>query len=507
MKNFILITALLFVIVSCKEKQENKFVIGIVIDQMKQEYFEKYRHRFSDDGLLRIYDNGTAYTNTHLNYTPTYTAVGHASIHTGKLPSQHGVVGNNWYDKASKNVIYCVDDNNYHTIGSNNNGKKSPKNLKVETLGDSLSKYHNFKTTSLSLKDRSAILSAGIEKHETLWFDPLSGNFISSSYYINELPLWVQAFNSDHIVDALINTTWTTSHEIKSYLNEDSKPSEIGFQEKNTFPYHLGQLKDSLKPYALIFDTPQGNTLLTYLAIKKLENTSLDNKNQMLLISYSATDGMGHKFGPHSVEIEDCYIKLDKEIEGLLTTLDEKFGKENYTLFITSDHGVADSPMDHNKDWFYNSELLFNELKKSCYESFKDSLLIEKLIFNNIYLNDKRIDTLKLTNKEVAKSIEEYLINKELISSVYNSFDQPIDSMTHIIKNGHCTDRSGTISFQYKSGYLSDHFSHGGTTHGSYYPYDTNIPFVLYGNNIPKKKDNTYKPVSFIRKQIEKLIF
>ena len=296
---------------------------------------------------------GLVAKNMHYNYIPTYTGQGHASIYTGSTPSEHGIIANSWYDKYSGKYAYCVEDSLAQTVGSSSDyGQYSPKKLITGTITDQLRITSNWrsKVISMSIKNRGAILPAGFSANAAYWFDFSNGDFISSSHYLKELPQWVVNFNAKKYPDACLEKSWTTLLPINQYTESDQDgnnyESNLLGGDHNTFPYDLKVQAANAKDekYDLFANTPFGNTYLKDLAKTAIDSEQLgkDDQTDFLAISFSSTDLIGHDFGPRAIETEDTYLRLDKDIEDLLNHLDEKVGKGEYLVFLTSDHGVVD---------------------------------------------------------------------------------------------------------------------------------------------------------------------
>ena len=252
MKNFIVLSFLsFFIFLSCsKEKttpKKPKLVIGIVIDQMRYDYLARFADKYGEDGFKRIIKNGFSLENAHFNYIPTYTAVGHASVYTGTTPENHGIIGNNWSDKYAKEYIYCVDDSNYKTVGvTSKGGEKSPFRMQTTTITDQLRLAQNMqgKTISIAIKDRSAVLPGGHTANGAYWLEgKKEGKWITSSYYMNALPTWVNNFNSSGKAAAYLSKPWNTLYDINTYTESmaDNNAFERSFRGKEapTFPYDI----------------------------------------------------------------------------------------------------------------------------------------------------------------------------------------------------------------------------------------------------------------------------
>lgn len=334
--------------------QENlrkpKIIIGIVVDQMRQEYIYKYHDRYTEGGFKRLVNEGYMMKNAHFNYIPTFTGPGHASIYTGTTPATHGIIANNWYVRSLGQSIYCVSDSTVSYIGgSEKNGQISPRNLITTTITDELrlSTNKRSKVVGIALKDRGAVLPAGY-LGDAYWYDGSTGEFMTSSYYRERLPDWVLQFNLQHLPQKYLDLTWETLYPIETYRQSiaDANPFEGAFagKEVSAFPYHLPVLMEKNDGLGLITSTPFGNTLtldMAYAAIEG-ENLGKGEETDFLAISFSSTDYIGHQFGPTSIELEDNYLRLDKDLESFLLYLDQTYGEGEYLVFLTSDHGVAE---------------------------------------------------------------------------------------------------------------------------------------------------------------------
>ncbi len=318
-----------------------KLIVGIVVDQMRWDFLYRYYDRYSKGGFKRLMNDGFNCENTFIPYTPTVTAAGHTCIYTGSVPAIHGVVGNGWYDYTEKRDVYCSEDKSVQTVGAtNDNGKMSPKNMLTTTICDELKLATNFrsKVIGVAIKDRGAILPAGHSADAAYWYDSKTGSFISSTYYFNELPKWTQDFNASNKTNSYYEKNWNTLYPINTYLQSDVDTNNyestvLGDNQKG-FPYDLKRFIDK-KDFGKIRSTPYGNSLTFDFAKAALINEQLgkDSITDFLAVSFSSTDYIGHAFGPNSVEIEDTYLRLDKDLEAFLIFLDNQVGKNNYTFF------------------------------------------------------------------------------------------------------------------------------------------------------------------------------
>ena len=353
---------------SQQPQAKTKLVVGVIVDQMRAEYLYRFQDKFSDDGFKRLMNDGFVCRNTHYNYIPTKTAPGHASVYTGTTPKYHGIIANEWYDRTLKKEINNVDDYSTQTIGGEgSSGQRSPHKMLSTTITDELqlSNDGKSKVISISLKDRGAILPGGHMSDGSYWYDAGTGNFITSTYYKEELPVWVEKFNKKGHVKLLLKNGWHTLAPIGSYTEStiDEQAYEKVFHHKNnaSFPYEFGELSNK-EQYDIFQETPFGNTLVAMMAGEALVSEKLGQgtETDFLAISFSSTDKIGHAFGPNSIEIEDTYLRLDQDIASLLRKLDAQVGKGNYTLFLTADHAATDVPQ----------YLINNKVPAGCHTSF-----------------------------------------------------------------------------------------------------------------------------------------
>ena len=481
-----------------------KLVVGIVVDQMCYEYLYRFQPKFSDSGFLKLMSKGTNCRNTQYNYVPTYTGPGHASIFTGTTPSNHGIVANQWFVKKEGKSINCVGDAKAKTIGSTSNkGNCSPHNLLSNTITDQLKlTYNEAKVISVSIKDRGAILPGGHLSDGSYWFDKTTGDFITSDFYKNSLPSWVNAFNTSNYPEKVMKSKWETLYPIVEYTesSQDDSPYEFIFPGKKTatFPYDLS-LIPSNKQFDFFTYTPFSNTFLTDFALKSINKEQLgsDAITDFLCISYSSTDILGHAFGPYSIELEDMYLRLDKEIARLISSLETQFGKDNFVLFLTADHAVVPVPQ-----YLVDKKLPGGYLDLSAHVADLNNLLksefgavlIQSYMNNNLYLDDKTIALLSIDKSKVISLVKDEVTTWNGVKAIFTATElQSSDRKTewaHMVQQGYVSDRSGDLIFILQPGYLTtDEDVQGiGTSHGSSFNYDTHVPLLWYGKGILPKE-------------------
>jgi predicted AlkP superfamily pyrophosphatase or phosphodiesterase len=495
------------------ELKKPKLIVGIVVDQMRSEQLYRYEAKYSEDGFKRILGDGFNYKNTQYNFTPTATAPGHSSIYTGTTPAMHGIINNSWYNRYENKYVSSVEDTTVSLLGSKNpnNSGASPKQLLTTTISDQLRMSSNFrsKVISVSLKDRGAVLPGGHLANAAYWNDieTSPGYFVSSSYYMNELPKWVSTFNKLEKPSTYLDTVWNTFYPIESYTEsygDNNKYEVVLGEDSPTFPYDFKKLRKKYRErnleYLMLGFSPAGNTLLTEFAMDAVKNENLgsDEETDMLTISYSVTDKAGHIFGPNSVEVEDIYIRLDREISKLLKYLDKKVGKGAYTLFLTSDHGavpIASYLNDIRIPTGVARIAMYNEkLNKYLVNKYGAGTWIQNFDDDQLYLNRTIINEKKLHLESIQQDAANFLVNLEGVSSALTAFQlqtsQYNDGLRERTQNGYHQKRSGDVLLTFYAGIVQDDDSEidvasvKGTIHGSGYSYDTHVPLIWFGNGI-----------------------
>ena len=478
-----------------------KLVVGIVVDQMRWDFLYRYESKYGSGGFKRLLHQGYSLSNVMIDYVPTVTALGHTSIYTGSVPSIHGIAGNDWTDRETGKNVYCTTDASVNGISSSSEkiGAHSPHNLWSTTITDQLGMATNFrsKVVGVSLKDRASILPSGHNPTGAFWFDEGTGNFVTSSYYMNELPQWLKNFNAQNWGEKLVANGWTTSLPISQYTEStaDDVPWEqlLGSAKTPTFPYN-NLAADYAAKKGIIRTTPFGNSLTLKVAEAALDGYQMGRnaETDFLAINIASTDYVGHSFGPNSIEVQDTYLKLDKDLEQFFNMLDKKVGKDNYLVFLSADHGAANALgyMQANK----MLTGLFDEgLQKNLEEELKVKFSQEKLIWAidnyQVYLNHKLIRENNLDVEAVKQQLLSYL-NKDprvlyavdLAKVGSSAIPEPIKSR---IINGYNWQRSGDIQIISHDGMLPN-YAKKGTTHSVWNSYDAHIPLIFMGKGIKK---------------------
>lgn len=488
-----------------------KLVVGIVVDQMRYDYITRFYSHYGSGGFKRLISDGFNCKNNHYNYVPTYTGPGHASIYTGTTPKMHGVIANNWYDKLEKKKVYCAEDKSVQAVGTNSDKERmSPHRMKTTSFADQNRLFTQMrgKTIGVSIKDRGAILPAGHTANAAYWFRGKDeGHFITSTFYMNKLPKWVNEFNDSDAVERYFKQ-WNTLKPIHTYTESGSDLNnfEESFKGKKTatFPYELAELKKHNKGFSLLKTTPYGNSIVTDFVIAALEGEQLgkDEFTDVLAVSYSSPDYIGHAFGVNSKEIQDTYIRLDKELERLLNILDKKVGKGEYTVFLTSDHGAVEVPSYLSSkripSGYFDKAVFKDKLNKFLKNKYDSSNLIENMSNCQLFLNRKTLRKLDLELVDVEEEIVNEVINYRHINKVYKAVNMHESAFTEgievLLKNGYDQKRSGDVILVLDPSVIK--YPVKGSTHGSGFNYDTHVPLLFYGKGI--KKGATYKKTEIV---------
>jgi hypothetical protein len=500
-----------------------KLVVGIVIDQMRYDFLYRYWRYYGQGGFKRMVEKGFSFENTHYHFAPTVTGPGHASIYTGSAPAFHGIAGNNWYDRATGKTIYCTSDSSVTSVGApaNEAGQMSPRNLLTSTLGDELKTATNYqaKVIGIALKDRGAILPAGRAANAAYWLEGKSGNWITSTYYMPQLPAWVTAFNTERVIDAYAKATWQpllTADAYAACATPDSSPyeSELVRGAGTRLPQDISRYFKG--DYDLVRRTPFGNKLTTDFAIATLVGEQLGTRpdiTDMLCVSYSSTDYVGHLFGPSSVEIMDTYLKLDRDLARLLDELDTRLGKNNYLVFLSADHGISDIPAYATSKGISAGRYTSSDLAKTLNEGLKAYFNKENLVSyvtdEQVYLNEKLILEQGLDFTAVATRTARLAEKLNYVSMAFTrqelSQAAAGNPFARRLQLGCNPARSGDVFLQVKSGYI-DATQTKGTTHSSTWEYDTHVPLLFYGWKISRGTSSSPVEVSDIAPTVSTLL-
>ncbi len=472
-----------------------KLVVGIVVDQMRYDYLERFAQDFAFNRLMK---EGQFYENCRYSYLPTYTGPGHATIFTGTLPKYHGIIANDWYERNTGKMMYCASDSTVSTLGSPSGaGQMSPKNMQVSSLGDAFKQQFGAqsKVYGVSLKDRGAIFPAGKTADMAFWFDGgKQGKWISSSYYGDSIPSWAQAFNSNGLVDTLLQQKWEPLSATLHYNLPDTADWERPFRglEHAVFPYELSKLALINGDYSLLKQVPQGNDLSIAFAQDLITHEGLgkDSICDFLSLSFSATDYVGHRFGTESLELVDTYLRLDQSLAGFLSFLDVEVGEGNYTVFLSADHG-ATPPAGYSQAQYKRG----GAISTVQLETALDSVLVAQGFAKNtvLALANQQVylsEALGASQKEKALStLTEYLKQQQFVAEILptSTLGKGVPGSYKgkhytAATNAYMPSRCGDLWYFLKPYWVE--YATGGSTHGSFEESDIHVPFMVMGPGI-----------------------
>ena len=482
-----------------------KLVVGIVVDQMRWDYLYRYYDRYSNDGFKRLITGGFSCENTFINHLPSVTAIGHATIYTGSVPSLHGIAGNDWTDQLTGRSVYCVSDTSVRPVGNatSSEGRMSPRNLLTTTITDQLRIATNFnsKVIGISLKDRASVLPAGHTPTAAFWLDDASGNFISSTYYMEDLPSWVKQFNNKKRIEQLVTNGWNTLYPINTYKQSDTDAKSyegiLTGEKTSVFPHNTKSAYAASK--GSFRNTPFGNTLTLEFSLEALNAYQLGKgeATDFLAINFASTDYVGHMFGVNSIEIEDTYLRLDKDLAHLFKTLDAKIGKGQWLVFLTADHGAANAigfmQEHHLPADYWQSRYLTDSLNRILGQRFEVPGLVRSIRNHQVNFDLGKISNTTLDFNAIRQVAVDFLQRQPGISYAVDMAwvgRAPVpERLKTMMINGYNFKRSGQIQIILNPGWFSSE-SRTGTTHGSWNPYDTHIPLLWYGWNIKHGASN-----------------
>lgn len=488
--------------------EKPKLIVGIVVEQMRYDYIFRYWDKFSDNGFKKLIDGGTFCKNANYSYLLNNSSSAYATIATGTTPCNHGIVADTWYIRLKNYERYCVSDRETFLVGISEKEKAgySPKSLISTAWSDEL-KLSNFKMSkviSIGMKDYAAILSGGLLADEAYWLDENTGDWITSTYYGNNLKSWVKDFNSKNFADTYLGRTWDTKKAQNEYRESlaDDNSFEVGFFGQRTFPYNLAELKTKTGDYSILSKIPSGNTYTKDFALYALlkENLGKDQYTDYLFVSFPATGNISDIFGIRSIEVQDAYMRLDADIAHLITSLEDLVGKENFVIYLTADRGAGDVP-----------EMLDQIGMKSRYFDAKSSLVIlssylrilygnkdwiETLKDNQVYLNREQIEDAKLSLPEFQRTAANFMVQFSGVSNAVAVSDLKTSVFTGSsilakAQRSYNQERSGDIFVTLSPGWAvkpeRDEFVSLSARNYSY-SENSHVPLIWYGWKIPKQQ-------------------
>jgi predicted AlkP superfamily pyrophosphatase or phosphodiesterase len=472
-----------------------RLIISILVDQFRYDYLERYHDQFAGKGFRLLTDDGTFMTFARYNYCPTVTGPGHASYLSGTTPKYHGIIGNEWLDKKTGRMVNCVSDPGVIAVGTTNasRGRYSPKNFIGANFADQMRLHYHSKVIGISFKDRAAILPAGKKPAGAYWFDTESGNFITSTYYMAELPDWVKRFNARKVPASYMGAKWTRLLEPRFYPEQDRAPGEANLsgEKSPTFDHTIAFSKNG--GYGNIMPSPYGNQLLVEFAKAALDGEKLGQSGEpdLFCVSFSSIDTVGHKFGPYSQEVHDMTLRLDRQLAELFRYVDKKVGLRNCWIVLTADHGVAPTPEYARQQGLdggrFNDREFLSGVNKLLVDQFGSGKYFRtsSLTYGELYLDHSTLKRNNVTAETVLRIVREEAMKTGLIFACYTR-DELIEGdapgyIGGLVMKGYNAERGGDMVFVTKP-FVIPGGGNTGTTHGTPYSYDTHIPVLFYGS-------------------------
>lgn len=476
-----------------------KLVVVIVVDGLPTEQLYRYRNQFGKGGFSRLLDHGASFSNAHQAHGSTVTAVGHAAIMSGAYPYQHGIIGNNWIASQSKRPVYCTEDSNHTYIGEETKSSDgtSPALLRVDTLGDQLryASGNRAKVLAVSGKDRGAILLAGKSGTAYMYMDK-TGQFASSTYYMKAHPEWVEKYRLARPQDQYYGKSWRPLLPDAAYSNDapdDLYPATL--TSRNRFPFALYSESGNIDAdyFNRLKASPYLDELTFDFARAAVEGEQLGNNQagvtDVLGISLSAHDYINHSFGPESKMSHDHLQRVDRMLAAFLTYLDRKLGAEKFMVVLTSDHGFPNTPeylkSNRGDAGRVDSGKLASALNAELAEKFGAPKLVAAYSAPNFHLDYVATEKAGRTRSEVEQAAVQFLRKQEGIAEVYTRSQLEAGSISvtrldTLVRRGWNRELSGELVVVTKPHWFFG-FSSTGTTHGSPYGYDTNVPLIFSG--------------------------
>lgn len=477
-----------------------RLVIGIVIEQMRYEYLYRFWDKFDDNGFKKLVNYGAVCKNASFNYLLTQDAPGFATIASGANPSEHGIVADKWYERLKDRMVSSVSDDDARPMPSGDKEERcSPRRLVAATLGDALQQSDPLsKVIGIGFEPESAILLSGHTANAAYWIDEQTGNWISSSYYFKQVPDWVKTFNAKKNADVYMSRPWSPLLNYRLYSNAvaDSNQYEIGIGGRTAFPYQPLLMNTNQQKYSALKYTPMGNSYTKDFAIYAAIQESLgkDDHTDLLSISFASTENIGLKWGASSVELEDTYVRLDREIGFFLNFIEQELGKENILVFLTSNHGCSD-----NTDWLSANRTPAGQFKQvvaiQLLKSYLNALYgegewIKQYYRQQFYLNHILIEDSKLSLETVQDKSAQFLIQLSGVANVTSSLTMQrtnyTDGIYRKMLNSFNPKRSGDIMLNLEPNWIEQTTTET-CAHNSSYSYDAHVPLVWWGWKVERK--------------------
>jgi len=477
--------------------EKPKLIVGITVSGMQYDYLSVYWNKFGEGGFKKMATNGANCKNARYSYLITEPSVGFASIATGSRPSEHGVVSDFWYRRSTNEVVGSLDDPDQTSVGgSYGTGPISPSLLHSRTLSDEMRVKSRFKSRSfgISMDPQAAVMMAGHTASGAYWLDPTQASWITSTFYMDSLPGWVNEFNTKNYRDLYLDRSWETFRPIAEYEESmlDNNAYETGFNGQITFPYDLQKIssagRDS-KDYRILMSTPWGNTYTKDMAIAAIVNEELGQQGatDILHIGFNATKYLAERYSTWSVETQDTYLRLDQDIAHLLSFLDETLGMENVLVYLTAENALAVDPRYLSESripsGFFNYRTSISLLKSYLNAIYGRGEWLTFYYAQQIYLNHQLIEDSNLSLKEVQDQVSRFMVQMGGVSNAVQAYvlqqNHFTDGVLHRIQNSYYQKRSGDVILYLTPGWVEHSNVSGGTLNE--FKYGAHVPLIFYG--------------------------
>ncbi len=494
-----------------------KLLVLVYFDQFRGDYLARWSDQFGEGGFKRLMSDGAWFQNCHYPYAFTVTGAGHASVATGCSPCDHGIVGNDWYDRSVKKSVNCVGADRYEQVpmrtkpGDDDDEKKgarggvSSERLLQPTIADALKLASGGKSrvVCLSLKNRGAALAGGKTPDACYWMDGGTGLFVTSNFYRDALHPWVSDFNETKPADRWHGKVWNRYRTDLDYSKLSGADDVTGegkgaSGQGRVFPHPFEPTDPKAKPAYLsaVYTSPFGNEVLLDFAEKAIDAEKLgsDEVPDLLSLSFSSNDAVGHAWGPDSQEVLDVTLRSDRIMKRLLDTLDEKVGKGNFVVVMSADHGICPLPevsRAQGKDASRVQPATSAKIEAFLAERFGKgpTKWLEATSGPWIYLNEKVIKAAGVPVDKVEEALRTWLVQQPGVHAAYSSKAllagvPASDVIGQAVTRSFHPARCGEIYVLLKPLYLPSAELGTGTTHGSPWPYDTHVPLVVFGTGV-----------------------
>lgn len=492
-----------------KQVEQPRLIVFLSVDQMRASYLDRFSELYTG-GLKRLRDQAMVFTNAHHEHGITHTAAGHATLSTGRYPMNHGIIANDFFNRTTLQMEYSVDDPSVKMVGVEQGGPShSPANLKVPAIGDWLKKdQRQSKVYGVAFKDRSSILMAGQKPDQAFWYNDVAGRFISSSYYGNRYPQWAGKMVGTEVMKNEIEHGWHKKLKDDAVYERLAGPDEVIFENVRFipgFPHTKARMAGFVRPESrardMLWTTPFGDQLTLQFAQQLIIHNQLgmDDVPDLLAISCSTADAIGHHFGPDSQEVMDYYLRLDDYLEELFSFLDNRIGKDSYLVVLSADHGVVSMPeltaekgIDAQRIPYSKFRQIMKQFDSNMQKELGlNSSIIHTVNYTGVSLNYEEAKSKGMDEAQLRQKMADALKKMYFVEDAFTLEElqraNPNRPYLELYRRSTYPGRGHDIKLRYKEHYLVA-YNNGGSSHGTPYDYDSHVPVVFYGFGLPARR-------------------